>query len=491
MKRILSVLLSLLLLPVCTAVRAEESSAYGYVARLVDSGESAAPKFITIDDKATAEKLLWEGVISYYEVNCPVFLPDVVETDPAEAAVSLLASEYWQHTAINLHTMGGRGITVGIIDSGVSSHEAFGSRLLTGYNALTDTTDTVDTDGHGTRVAGMVASDTIGVAPGASIYPIKCFNSKSTTLSAILKGMENGIENGCDILNMSFGVPVDQLTVATSQSFADMVAYALEHNVLVVAAVGNDSDDTINYPAGLDNVIGVGGVVQSSSTASGYTRYDRSNYNYTVDIVAPSNCCGAPDKDSTTDYVTADEATQSSANGTSFACPMIAGVLALGLAYKPDLDPYVVADALLVSAKDLGGEGWDAEYGFGLADVVAFLEELDHTDETRITRRVVQTDSDGKAHEGLVVYNAGDTPLMLYGAAYEDGEAREMTKFSALSMAPGYNVVVISKLLVYLFDVLSPVMEPIDFRNAGAAVALEEETAAPAGMELFSGPPIV
>ncbi|MBQ7033557.1 MAG: S8 family serine peptidase [Clostridia bacterium] len=484
MKRILSVFLFLLLLPVCSAVRAEESSPYGYVARLTPDGASDIPAFITIGDKSTAEQYLREGIISYYEINYPVSLPEEIVTGPEQTGVSLFSTGYWQHTAINLPAPsgGGSGIRVGILDSGVNPHADFGSRLLTGYNVLTETTDTSDNIGHGTRVAGMVASTSIGIAPGAEIYPVKCFDAgKDTYVIDILNAMQNAIDNGCDILNMSLGFTGFGSDTQLYQSFTDLISHADRNDILIVTAVGNDANkgNPTYYPAGLSGVIGVGAVSQSSSAASGYTRASYSEYNDTVDIVAPGNCVGAPDKDGDSDYVTTSDTQH--VNGTSFACPMIAGILALGLSTRPDKDPHIVADALLLSARDLGDSGWDAEYGFGLADVTAFLAELERTDRTHVSRTAMYTNPDGTVQDGLVVYNAGETPFTLHGASYCTKGTPELTGLLTVTASHGYTLVLVTNMTVFIWNKMLP---------AAAPRKIETPAVTGSGMAVFCSTPI-
>ncbi|MBE7025185.1 MAG: hypothetical protein E7408_03920 [Ruminococcaceae bacterium] len=454
MKKILAVLLAFLLLPMSFSVQAEEDSEYGYVARLSDSDPSAPPAFIFIADRETAEQYLAAGYITFYEPNFPVYLPEAVVS--SNRSVSLLTADYWQHTAIRLPEntgVDGSGIVVGILDSGVSAHIDFGSRLLTGYNILDDSTNTVDNIGHGTRVAGMVASTSVGIAPGASIYPVKCFDSGVDSYAIdILNAMTKAMLAGCDILNLSLGFP--SFTSASEYtSFAETIEYAEENGILIVAAVGNEGGTTVMYPAGLDGVIGVGAVSKTAENA--YTRATYSQNNASVDIVAPGNCIGAPDKDSETDYVSSSDLTR--INGTSFASPIIAGVLALGLSYAPTLNPNTVADALLSTARDMGAPGLDNEYGYGLADVTGFLAELDRTDTTHML----------PCPGGISIYRKEAGTAQIFIAQYDgDNELHALLHTQVLTLPAGYtefDVTVPKNTRIFLFDKLHPLCPPLKY----------------------------
>lgn len=461
MKRIFAVLLCLLLLPPCSSIWAEESSPYGYVAKLaiMELSESTptAPQFITLPDKETAEAYLKAGLIEYYEVNFPVYLPEDVLA-PVSLQSTLSDTPHWQYTAVNYPASAlstGQGVTIGILDSGINPHEAFGARLLSGYNVLDGTTDTTDRICHGTRVAGMAAA----MAPEVNLLPIKAFDSnKSTYVSDILLAMNTGIEAGCDILNMSLGFD-SFATTEQAMSFVDTLAYAEACGILVVAAVGNKGTTAPMYPAGLPGVIGVGAVSRSGDS---YTKAYYSQYNEWVDIVAPGSCVGFPDKDSTDDYVTNSDTEH--INGTSFACPMISGILALGLSYNRTLPPTLVKDTLLQSTLDLGDTGVDNLYGYGLADVTGFFEKLTaKSDELRAWKNIIYISEEDMITDGVSVYNAEEKVLKLCAATYTE-DFRELTEFSQVTAPIGHSFLPVTLhpgQKLFLLDGLKPLTQSV------------------------------
>lgn len=82
----------------------------------------------------------------------------------------------------------GSGTFAYVVDSGINAdHVTFGGRASLGFTAVTGTTDTL---GHGTHVAGTVASSTYGVAKSATVIAVKVFEGTSSTTSTILSGYD-------------------------------------------------------------------------------------------------------------------------------------------------------------------------------------------------------------------------------------------------------------------------------------------------------------
>jgi subtilisin len=132
----------------------------------------------------------------------------------------------------------GRGVTVGIIDTGIGPHAALavdGGRC-TVYGERED--DWADVDGHGTHVAGLLAArGTLrGVAPGVRLRAYRVFGAGSQGASnfAIAKAIDRAVADGCDLLNLSLGGGPDDLL--TDEAIKD----ARARGVICVIAAGND-----------------------------------------------------------------------------------------------------------------------------------------------------------------------------------------------------------------------------------------------------------
>ncbi|HCC48167.1 MAG TPA: hypothetical protein DEQ38_08675 [Elusimicrobia bacterium] len=177
------------------------------------------------------------------------------------SAVRMGAPKAWAHTR-------GRGARVAVLDGGVEcSHPDLASNCAPGYNVLAPGTPPDDVKGHGTHVAGIIAgalnwSGMAGIAPEATIVPVKVLNSSGTgKLSQIIEGMEWAVKQKVDIMNMSLGAP------KYFESQAKAVKAARKAGVLVVCAAGNFAGD-IGYPAGYEDSVAVTAVDYSNKLAS-------------------------------------------------------------------------------------------------------------------------------------------------------------------------------------------------------------------------------
>lgn len=164
-------------------------------------------------------------------------------------------------------TFGGAGVSVAVLDTGVSkTHPDLKNRVkdckdFTGIKPITDG-KCDDKNGHGTHVAGIIAADggsdglgIYGVAPESNILAYKvCSNDGSCWSDDISAAIRIAADNGANIINMSLGSDADNKLIN------DAVTYAVNKKVLVVAASGNDGpyDGSIDYPAANMEVVGVG-----------------------------------------------------------------------------------------------------------------------------------------------------------------------------------------------------------------------------------------
>lgn len=339
-------------------------------------------KYVKAEDEESLEKLMELGIVEGYEED---ILMELFEYD---YSLNPVYSQLYYLDFINAKAawdMGitGKGVKVGVIDSGVSEHSDIVDNLLKGrnYDINGDEEDTTDTFSHGTGVAGVIAAacnniSTLGIAFEAKIVPLKVTYKTSSggtvvSTSYAMKALEDAVDVfDCDVVNMSFG------TDTYNRYLEDAVNYAMNNGVIVVAATGNYGNRTYGggsvvnpplYPAYYDGVIGVANAAKSGTTLR---IKDSSTYHEKVTIAAPG-----------TDLMLLKNSTSGEKvdSGTSFSSPMVAAAAALVKSVKPDIGQAEfkslltsTADASYITASGQNSYKW----GAGLLDIEAMLSEL-------------------------------------------------------------------------------------------------------------------
>ena len=253
----------------------------------------------------------------------------------------------------------GKGVVVAIVDSGLSGStmDIDQSRILPGKNCVGGT-GVDDTLGHGTFVAGIIGATKdngvgiAGIAPGATIIPIKTSDDGSTQDGVSAQAIYAAVDEfHCDVINYSSGAK--QL----SSGIREAVSYAVSKGVIIVCSTGNDGSTTLYYPGALEDTIGVG------SINKGMERSDFSHRNKSIFVVAPGEDV----------YSLGQGGSVRSSSGTSFSAPFVAGLAALLKEAHPEMNTADFKAILQASSKDLGDAGYDVEYGYGLIQVPAAI----------------------------------------------------------------------------------------------------------------------
>ncbi|WP_018692184.1 S8 family serine peptidase [Algicola sagamiensis] len=257
---------------------------------------------------------------------------------------------------------GSRNVIIGIIDSGIDyRHEDLAPNIwvnpneipnnqidddengyvddIYGISALKNTADPMDTNRHGTHVAGIIGATgnnekgIVGVnwqtqMVGCSFIGSSGFGSVADAVKCLdymiaLKANGQPIR----VINASWGGGGD------SQTLKEAIQRAAEADIIFVASAGNDgrnTDQTIHFPSGydLENIVSVASTDRLDQLSS-FSNYGQ----VTVDVAAPGSGI----------YSTVPGDSYASLSGTSMAAPMVTGTFALMLARKPDL----TAEALI------------------------------------------------------------------------------------------------------------------------------------------------
>lgn len=284
----------------------------------------------------------------------------------------LLYQEHYQWNLPAIGTEQGWGITRGneeieiaIVDTGVDlDHPDLKNRLVKGYNLINAAQEPDDDNGHGTHVAGIIASETnneegtAGMTWYSKIMPIKAMGAKGYgTTFDIAEGIIWAVDNGADVINLSLG------NYQPSRVLEEAVRYAYSKNVVMVSAAGNDGSDQPTYPSAYPEVLSVAAVDYQGRRAS------FSNFGEYIDIAAPGVYIPST-------YFNKQYAALS---GTSMAAPHVAGLAALIKSANPELSNDQVMNIIKTSAIDLGEQGKDQDFGNGLIDVNSALKQANAT----------------------------------------------------------------------------------------------------------------
>ena len=152
----------------------------------------------------------------------------------------------------------GNGIVISIIDTGIDlNHPDLDGQIIGGYDFVDNDEMPEDINGHGTQVAGIIASNgnLKGIAPNSKILMYKVSeDGESVPSNLIIKAIEKSIEDGADIINISLGIN------QTNTKIDQVVNKAIKNNIFVVTAAGNFGPElsTIGSPGINPNAITVG-----------------------------------------------------------------------------------------------------------------------------------------------------------------------------------------------------------------------------------------
>jgi len=271
-------------------------------------------------------------------------------------------------------TSGGDGILIAVLDTGITAHPDLKNKIqqckdFTNYKYPVIDSRCEDKNGHGTHVAGIIAADggadklgIYGVAPQAKLLVYKvCANDGSCYADDVAVGIRTAVDQGVDIINMSFGGDGDSPLVH------DAINYAVSKGVMLVAAAGNDGpfEASIDYPAALSSVIAVGALNQTLQVAEWSSLgINSSSKPFTVEekdieFAAPGVNIESTYKNN--GYMIL--------SGTSMASPFVAGLAAKFWQADDEKPAAATREYLHSIATDILPVGDDNGSGFGLPQI--------------------------------------------------------------------------------------------------------------------------
>ena len=278
---------------------------------------------------ATARRLRAAGATEL-EIDPPVRAARVVD-DP-------LWTAQWGPRLVGVdrawdRTIGTAETRIAVLDTGVSTHPDLEGAVVDGVDFHNGDRDATDDNGHGTAVAGIVAARAdnaegiAGYCGQCSILAVKVLDAdglgESSTVAA---GIVWAVDHGADVVNLSLSSP------SASFALGDAIAYAADHDVVVVAAGGNDGLLQPTYPAAYPGVVGV--VASDPSDRL----YQWTNHGVWASIAAPG-CHRTLRADGYADLC-----------GTSSAAPAVAGTIGLMRSAAPDAP----ADRIVAALRESG-----------------------------------------------------------------------------------------------------------------------------------------
>ena len=311
----------------------------------------------------------------------------------------------WNLSAMSLNLSAGwgsaAGVRVAVLDTGVAyeTRDGFlaapdlaGVDFSNPYDFVNDDEHANDDNGHGTHVAGIIASTgpLLAVADGAGIIPIKVLGADNLgTELGLAEGLLHAAESGADVINLSLSFAP---AFFPSRFLQDAVDQASASGAVLVAAVGNHNRNVVTYPAAFRDVI----AVSASSLDPGFAprsapepwqRADQSlvrapyaNRGYLIDVTAPGGSVDLDvDGDGNPEAILAQsfladptELEYVNYAGTSQAAAHVSGVAAVMRAEHPELDARQLRDLLGETAHGTA-DPLEADLGRGLVAARAAL----------------------------------------------------------------------------------------------------------------------
>jgi subtilisin family serine protease len=288
------------------------------------------------------------------DTRAPAALPPTPRGDPAQYVVSKLRLAEVHKIAT------GAGVLVAMIDSQVDTAHPDLSGAIAGQFDAVGSRDKPDE--HGTEMTGAIVAHRklLGVAPRARVLAIHAFSPEAqsgaqTTTQHILAGIDWAIAKGARIINMSFAGPYDPL-------LSQALEKAHEKGIVLIAAAGNAGPQSPPlYPAADENVIAVTAVDENDKLLP------QANQGPHIALSAPG----------VNILETAPNASYEFTTGTSVATAHVSGVAALIIERNPAIDVAALEELLYSTARSLGPNGRDSQFGFGLVDPLHALEALE------------------------------------------------------------------------------------------------------------------
>ncbi len=319
------------------------------------------------------------------------------------------AQELWNKN------ISGDNVKIAILDTGIiPNHPALNvtlsneRRILATYNFFNNDSFPLDDNGHGTAIAGIIGSNgkfgyPKGIAPNCKLLIGKILsNSGEGTLETLLSGIDWAIKNNADIINLSLGRTVEEL----SPPEVEAVNNAIRQGTIVVVAAGNSAQKALFnynlqhtiYSPGISSMAITVGAVDNNSIIYEHSsggpvtiNFDSKKGSYLYNLFPASEMWLKPDVVAPGVRITSitNKMGQTKVvSGTSYSAAVVSGAVALLKSAYPAYSPSVIKASLLNSSRHLYisttsplGDKLNVSVpvvyqGAGLIDLVAALNYL-------------------------------------------------------------------------------------------------------------------
>lgn len=284
--------------------------------------------------------------------------PDVLATGNISDASQLTDEHLWHLKAVGLErarshgfTGSGSGVNVAVMDTGIADVSEVRGKIRQTVTLDIDAwkanrhavmEDTYKRDGHGTLVAGLIAGDRVGIAPGATLDSVILLPGGRSQLSNYILALEwAAADPNIQIINMSAGK-------SGYHENMRLITRVLQRiRTVAFMAIGNEGPDTSRSPGNYPEVISVGAsnIEQNVWVRSGGGEIIVDNMSVEVPtLVAPGEAITTCVK----------EGGYKAANGTSLATPILSGIACLMLERYPGISLSQLEQELLSACEDLG-----------------------------------------------------------------------------------------------------------------------------------------